>query len=279
MRALAAQDIQEEVEYLLFEDVSVPLDVLALLPGVRVVRLGHGNSYARKNAGAREAAGEFVAILDSDCEPGPEWLRVAVEAMRARPEMVGVSGRTMYPGGGVMERVRGLLSRAFLDRGVAGETEFISNNAGVIRRSAFLRHPFPEDLGIFSARIQSEAMRREGGVCWFDPRIRVVHEFAGWEVERDQRENAGWGTVATRLADGAMPWAGLVRVGFVVIPLIWAGKLWELWGAAWRCWRFYGIRWWELPLVMGLAVVLISMEAPGMWKAYWGVELGGTGYR
>lgn len=283
LAALAAQDIGEPFEVLLLESSrfqnKVPPDVAGIVPGARVVFSDAETSYGLKNAGAREASAHLVAILDADCSASPDWLRHCVAVFRKRPEVSVVSGRTHYEGSGLLERVLCLLSRSYQDPGREGETGFASNNATGFRRDAYLANPLPENLGPFSARIQSEAIRRAGGVLWFEPKMRVVHEFEGVAMEMDIRRNIGYGTVATRLAESWMPYASLIRRGVSAIPLIYAGKLFNAWGDCIRCAKYYGVRPYELPVALVSALVVQAMEVPGMFAAYRGRSVGPTAYR
>jgi glycosyltransferase involved in cell wall biosynthesis len=283
LRAMAAQDIREPVDYFLClekaEEGTVPDDLHQILPGLVVYYFDGGDSYSLKNAGVRLATSPYIAMLDADCTPSPNWLRCAVETLEKRPEIAGVSGSTQYEGSALLVRLLALLSRSFLDPGGTGETIYLSNNCGVIRRQDYLRHPLPEKLGAFSARIQSDRLLREGRKFWYDRSILVVHEFEGWGMERDIRRNIGWGTVATRLEDSQLPFAGLVRLGPAAIPLIWAGKQWNSWVDCFRCFEPYRVRWYELPAALLLSMVVIAMEIPGMWLAYQRKPLTGTAYR
>ena len=281
--ALAAQDFDEPAEFILSEDEryrgELPASLTTSLPGSRVLFSRASSSYALKNAGVRDASAPIVALIDADCRPDPDWLRLLVQALRSNPGVSVVSGRTFYEGTGVWERVLCLLTRSYLDPGRAGESAFASNNAVGFRKDVHLAHPLPEDLGAFAARMQSESIRRSGGTLWFEPRMRVVHEFDGWPMEADIRKNIGYGTVATRLADGRMPYASLVRAGAVSIPLIVAGKLFNTWRDCVRCGRVYGVRWRELPLAFAAAVAVQVMEVPGMLAAYRGTSVGASAYR
>lgn len=283
LRAMAAQDIREAVDYFLClekeEEGTVPADLCEILPGLQVHYFAGGDSYSLKNAGVRLANSPYIAMLDADCTPSSNWLRCAVETLERRPDVSGVSGSTQYEGTELMVRLLALLSRSFLDPGRTGETMYLSNNCGVIRREDYLRHPLPEQLGAFSARIQSDRLLREGRKFWFDRSILVVHEFEGWGMERDIRRNIGWGTVATRLEDPQLPYAGLVRVGMGAIPVVWAGKQWNSWMDCLRCFGQYKVKWYELPAAFLLSCVVISMELPGMWLAYQRKGLGETAYR
>ncbi len=281
--ALAAQDFGEPAEFILCEDESyrreVPSDLTDALAGSRVLFSSGATSYSLKNAGVRDASAPIVALLDADCRPDADWLRLLVQSFRSNPDISVVSGRTFYEGAGVWERVLCLLTRSYLDPGRKGESAFASNNAGGFRKDVYLDHPLPENLGAFAARMQSESIRRSGGMLWFEPRMRVVHEFEGWPMEADIRRNIGYGTVVTRLADERMPYASLVRAGVPSIPLIVAGKLLNTWSDCARCARAYGVRWHELPLALAAAVAVQIMEVPGMIAAYRGRSIGASAYR
>jgi len=281
--ALAAQDFDEPAEFILSEDEryrgEVPTDLTATLAGSRVLFSREATSYQLKNAGVREATAPIVALLDADCRADSDWLRRLVEAFRSNPDISVVSGRTFYDDAGTWERVLCLLTRSYVDPGRTGESEFASNNAVGFRKDVFLAHPLPENLGAFAARMQSESIRRSGGVLWFEPRMRVVHDFEGWPMEADIRRNIGYGTVATRLADERMPYASLIRAGVASIPLIVGGKLLNTWRDCTRCAHAYGVRWHELPLALGAAVAVQIMEVPGMIAAYRGRSVGASAYR
>lgn len=283
LASLTRQDYAGPVEYLLSESIrhadSIPADLTSLLPSLRVVLSDARGSYALKNRGVAVARADIIAILDADCRPESDWVSRLVAAFQADPEATAVSGRTTYEGRSVGERILALLSRSYLDPGRAGPTRFISNNNAGWKRAAFLAHPLPEDSGPFAARMQSEAVLRDGGRLRFDPGIRTTHEFEGWGMEADIRRNAGYGTVITRIRDRRMPHAWLVRLGRPSIAPIAMGKVWNSWRDCLRCWRQYGVRPHELPLALAAAPVVIALEIPGMWAAFGNRELSSTAYR
>lgn len=280
--ALAAQDFPEPVEILLLESDrfrdTIPHDITDRV-NVRIVFDSAATSYGLKNAGVRAASAPLVALLDADCRADRDWVRLCVDALRARDDIAVVSGRTFYDGNGIVERVLCLLTRSYQDPGHEGETEFASNNAVGFRKQVYLEHPLPEDLGPFSARIQTESIRRAGGVLWFEPGMRVIHEFEGVPMERDIRKNIGYGTIVTRLAEPEMPYASLIRSGIAATPLIFAGKLFNAWRDCLRCASAYGVRWFEVPVALTAAVAVQAMEVPGMIAAYRGRPIGETEYR
>ena len=283
LRALAGQLPETELEVIVCEDVrlagELPASVLEACPGSRLVALPASGSYALKNAGARAARAPLVAILDADCLPQPGWAAAALDAFRRDPAIDAVSGRTDYGGATAVRRIFALLTRAYLDPGRRGPTRYVSNNNAAWRRATLVGHPLPERLGSFAARGQSEAARRAGARFVFDPSMYAVHGFEGITMEADIRRNIGYGTIATRLADPALPHAWLTRLGRASIPLFVAGKCLSTWSDCFRAFRAYGVSLYELPLALALAPVAHAIEAFGMWAAFGDRPLKRTAYR
>jgi hypothetical protein len=283
LRALARQDMDEPLEVLLVESSAhasrIPNDLKVILPSLKVVACAATSSYALKNEGVRAAAAELVVLLDADCTPSRDWLRRALESMRAHPEAAAISGRTRYAGHGLDERILAVLSRAYLDPGAAGPTAFISNNNAILRRDVVLEHPLPTNGGPFAARLQSEAIRRAGAQLLFEPTMCVVHEFAGWAMERDIRRNIGYGTIRIRQLDPRMPWAWLVRLGVVSTPFFVLARTVDSWWDALRAGRHYGLRWFEQPIAFALAFVVHLLEVGGMLSAFRHEAITTTAYR
>jgi glycosyltransferase involved in cell wall biosynthesis len=73
-------------------------------PAIRVLEEAKRGPAAARNAGLREARGEFVAFTDSDCMVDAEWLAAMVRALRqGRADALG--GRILArPEAGVVER-------------------------------------------------------------------------------------------------------------------------------------------------------------------------------
>jgi hypothetical protein len=283
LTALARQDIDEPIEVLLVESSQhaggIPPDLAVILPALKVVTCPTASSYALKNEGVRAATAELVLLLDADCTPAHDWLRRAVESMRAHPEAAAISGRTRYAGLSLGERVLAVLSRAYLDPGAAGPNAFISNNNAIFRRTVFLEHQLPTNAGPFASRLQSEAIRRRGGQLRFDPTMCVVHDFEGWAMERDIRRNIGYGTIRIRQLDPRMPWAWMARLGIASVPLFVLGRTIDSWWVSLRAGRHYGLRWFEQPVAFLVAIVVHLLEIGGMLSAFRHEAITSTAYR
>jgi hypothetical protein len=284
LKALSSQSFDEPVEYLLLENTAslseMPEDVVHCLPGVRVIGSDGRGSYDLKNAGIHAASADLVGILDADCIPDRGWLRAAVNAMRQRPNAVAISGRTTYPGRSTLERALGLLSRAYVDRGRAGEVRLLSTNNMIVRREVFCSEKFPTHLGAFAYRVLTEHLLRRGGKLYFEPQMRVVHDFEGWPMERDMRRQVGWTSIRIRQVDDTLPGAKVVRtLGLASLPLFYAYRMVETTGHCIRLPRHFGLGWLHIPMLLALAAVVHAMELPGMFRAFGGQLAGPTVYR
>lgn len=285
-RALRAWADQEGVpadEFLLVESSrfkgQIPRDVSGMIPNMTILYIDAESSYELKNRAVEAATGDWLAIVDADCIPSRSWQRVLRAAIAEHPDAAAVSAKTLYPGRSRLERLLGLLSRSYLDPGRCGPTRFISGNAAAFRRDVYRRHPLPVGMGAFASRIQSEAFLRDGATLLFDPELVVVHDFEGWRMERDIRRNHGYSTVITRLRDDRLPYARLIRLGVMAIPLIMAGKTLDSIRDCLRCFRHYNVKPHELPLALALTIMTHVLEIPGMLAAYRGHTVGATAYR
>jgi len=98
-------------------------------------------------------------------------------------------------------------------------------------------------------------------------------------MEKDLRHHRGQSAVRTRLLDRSLPYAWLVRLGPIgIVPLL-AGKIFTSWWDCIRCGQAYGVRWYELPVVMMASVGINLLEVPGMLAAFGVSGLGKTYFR
>jgi hypothetical protein len=280
---LSRQDFAGSFEVLLVEEErlidAVPADLRKVLPQLRVIASRATNSYTLANAGVAQAAGEIVILLDADCTPVPGWMSSCVDAFRNNPSAGVVSGFTRYPGRTLTERSMGLLSRSYVHPFERGRTRHISNNNAGYRRAAYLAHPLPATSGVYASRLQAVAMERGGWTMLFEPAMEVTHDYLGWSMEADIRRTMAHGLVSQRLADASLPHAWVVRLGPLSLPAYLIGRLLQQWAKCVTAAGAFGVRPWQVPYAMTLAVPATLLEAPGAWRALRGRPLAETEYR
>ena len=126
----------------------------------------------------------------------------------------------------------------------------------------------------------TERLLRQGGKLYFEPTMRVVHDFEGWPMERDLRRQVGWTSIRIRQLDVDIPGARVVRLlGPASLPLLYAYRLVESTGHCFRLPRHFGLHRRHIPLLLALAALVHSFELPGMLGALRGREAGPTVYR
>ncbi|OGQ79612.1 MAG: hypothetical protein A3F90_17495 [Deltaproteobacteria bacterium RIFCSPLOWO2_12_FULL_60_19] len=283
LRGLANQSFIGAAEFILVESDCLrdrlPGDLTAVLPALRTVFSGAQDSFSLRNIGVRHATGDIVAFLDADCVPERDWLARLVAAFDRKKNIAAVSGRTTYGEGSLLKRTLALFSRAYVDRGDAGEVRQISNNNAAYRRSILVSHPFPSGVSPFIAALQAGAIMSAGGRLWFEPRARVVHAYGGWAVEREVSRHAGWATVAIRRGKSNARLSWLLPLGGASIPVFVFVSLARSWGRLLRLWRCYGLAWYEVPFGFALATAVNLMQIPGMRRALRGEKITDTLYR
>ncbi len=274
LTALASQDFDESFELILsewdgFRD-SVPADLDQIALGLKVVFSSGRSAFELRNEGVRVASAPLVALLDADCMPAPGWLRAAVEALRSQPSAAAVSGRTLGARRTWLERISSLPQRAVGDEGSARETCHLLVNNAAYRRQVYLRHPLSLAAGICGHRLQTEAIRRAGGRIYFEPGMEAVHVPLHWAREREVRRLMGLSIIKTRLVDPLQPYAWLVRLRYLSIPIFVVAKTLL---TARRCWlrrKHFAVRWYEVPVAVAAGFVRHLLETPGMVMAFRG---------
>lgn len=283
LAALAAQDFDEPVEFLLsewegFRD-RIPAELQQLLPSLQFIFSDARTSFDLKNEGVRRAQAPLVAILDADCDPAPGWLRSAVDTLRAHPEVGAVSGRSLSPGRTRMARIVSLAGRAVGDEGSAGPTRHVALNNIAYRRAVFLQHPLSSVAGSCGFAAHSQDLLRAGHRLYFDPGMVVVHDDMDMAAVRDVRCQMGLSIVLSRLVDPQHPHAWLVRLRYASIPIFVAAKTLLTSRRIVARRAAQGVRWYELPVAFAVGFHRHLLEIPGMVMAFRGQPIRRTSFR
>jgi N-acetylglucosaminyl-diphospho-decaprenol L-rhamnosyltransferase len=92
LAALRAQDADAELRIVVADNASTDATAALLareFPDVEHLRLAENFGYGRGNNAAMrralDAGADYVALVNNDVEVAPDWLRVLLEAARARP--------------------------------------------------------------------------------------------------------------------------------------------------------------------------------------------------
>jgi hypothetical protein len=206
-------------------------------------------------------------MLDADCAPHPAWLSSLMAHRRQHPEAAAISGRTLYKGEGLLRRIFALLDRSYVDSGDAGPSRAISNNNGAFDRSVLMEFPLKNDVGPFGSRPHSDAIQAAGGTLRFEPGMVAYHGYGGWEMAREVRRHTGFSMARYRQINPGATHAWMYRLGNFGIPLIVGMAILDSWRRTIRLGPRYGIRWFEVPVAMAVAVRAHLMEIPGLRTA------------
>lgn len=146
---------------------------------VRVVGKANGGEASALNVGWREARGDFVAIVEADVEPAPDWLETCLGVLEREPDAWGVGGYLETPREDPwIARLAGYEVEHKLATAPRDARHLTSANV-VYRRAAFdLAGPFDERLvnasldSVFNARLV-----RAGKRLVHEPRARARHHY------------------------------------------------------------------------------------------------------
>ena len=163
-------------------------------PGVRLVETTNSTYYTMKNAGAAVTTADIIAILDSDCVPGPEWAESFVRQIDGGADVVG--GRTRYAEGQPFAQTFNFFNFGYVQadaRGVANS--FLPNNVA-FKRDVFRQHPFDERIRRSGAsHLLCQQLKARGYRVVYEPKMSATHNSYGLGEEMLMRVKAGYDTV------------------------------------------------------------------------------------
>jgi glycosyltransferase involved in cell wall biosynthesis len=182
IRALLNQTYPEgRCEYIFVDNGSTDgsAAIVRSHPAVRLLSETKRGSYAARNRGLQEAAGEIIAFTDSDCAPRSDWLEQIARSMRD-PGVKIVLGRREFPAasramellaGYDAEKIRHIVS------GCSREQYYGYTNNMAVRKS------FMDAMGSFleiyrggdTVFVRQAVNRYERGILHYAPDVRVVH--------------------------------------------------------------------------------------------------------
>jgi glycosyltransferase involved in cell wall biosynthesis len=117
----------------------------------RVVHQARSGSYAARNAGIDQAAGEIIAFTDSDCVPKPDWLERACLAFTQNPDWQAIAGRVT-----ILDRgVGATASERFERRYAFPQASYVEADHFGVTANLIVRRCALDRAGRFDGRLQS----------------------------------------------------------------------------------------------------------------------------
>ena len=147
-------------------------------PFVQVVPTKGLRYYSLKNEGGRQAKGDLLLFVDSDCVPEDEWLRRLLDSFHG-PEVDIVTGNGYVDRGTFYAKtfaVGWYFPPRLPDGPLVRVREPFANTLAV-RRHTFERYPFPEETSLYMAqgRIWHETLATNRVSIFLNPSARVAH--------------------------------------------------------------------------------------------------------
>lgn len=185
LRCLAAQETERTWEVIVIDDGSPDrtgeLAEAAARddPRITVVRKPNGGEASALNVGWKRARGRFVAIIEGDVEPAPDWLERCLAVLESDPSVWAVGGYLETPReDSWIARLAGYeIERKFADK--PREAKHLTSANVIYRREAFeVAGPFDERLvnasldSVFNGRL-SQAGKR----LIYEQAARVRHHY------------------------------------------------------------------------------------------------------
>ena len=187
LSALQSQQPTPPLEIILVDSGSTDgtLEEATRWPLVRVIPIAHFTHGGARNLGAREARGEFIALLTQDACPADEhWLAHLITALQEPAAVAACSRQLPRPDANPMERFflndrfppgPRIVRKAQPGQVLLQEHVFFSNVAALVRRDILLRYPFDEALIMSEDQQFSRDVLQAGFAVVYEPASCVLH--------------------------------------------------------------------------------------------------------
>lgn len=185
LRCIAAQTTERSYEVIVVDDGSpdssaeIADEFARQDPRIRVFKKANGGEASALNVGFREAKGRYIAIIEGDVEPAPDWLERCLATLEADESVWAVGGYLETPPeDSWIARLAGYeIERKFKTK--PREAKHLTSANVVYRREAFeIAGPFDERLlnasldSVFNARLAKVGRR-----LIYEATARVRHHY------------------------------------------------------------------------------------------------------
>jgi glycosyltransferase involved in cell wall biosynthesis len=233
-------------------------------PAAKVILTSDPTYYGMKRTGMKEARGDVVALLDSDCLPVEDWAREILSTISGGADVV--AGRVRFPSDSLFARTFAVFDYGHLRNGSDGQAPcFNVSNAG-LRREVARDHPFDARLTRFGGgTLLGRKLKSLGFKIVYNPAAAVEHTDKGVRKHLLVRFRTGHEAVELcRLdRDNVLPETKLMRFGLAA-PFLFAARRFVF-----DCQsilanrRDMEIAWFETPYFMAASMLVRSAEVTG----------------
>jgi glucosyl-dolichyl phosphate glucuronosyltransferase len=235
---------------------------MASFPGITYIRLDQPGLSIARNAGIAASRGEWIAFVDDDAVPEPDWYDQLISLLRRAPEKWGAIGGRILPifsSGdppkmGPRWKVYVSINDKTGSRDCTDRFELIAANS-CFRRTALLSvGGFPTSLGRFKGSLLSgedvlvmRQLRDAGWAIWFDSSFCVGHKVPRERLTRRWVHNrAYWEGITTIRMAGLLhdqSRYGLFVKAIMAIPVLWVLSVLKSSNGEWdlRFWFDWGV--------------------------------------
>ena len=200
VRALSPQCAGQPIEIIVVDSGSAPavaleLEALRQFPNVTLLRENRSGASLARNVGIKFASGEWIAFLDDDATPRPDWAKRVLDRISAGPDNLGAIGArvvakwpsetTELASSDIGPRAMSILSVLDDTRSYDATVNPVAIGANMIVRKAPLDQigGFPLHLGPIGKRMICgedpwvvNAVVALGYSAWYDGEIVVDHK-------------------------------------------------------------------------------------------------------
>src|SRR3954466_15195295 len=205
------------------------------LPPVRVVRTGGGGPARARNLGWRVARTEWIAFLDDDVVPDPDWYqRLEEDIVDLAPDVAGTQGRVRVP---LPEHRRptdwergtaGLATSSWITADLAYRRDALAAVGGFDER---FPRAFREDSDL-ALRVMDTGGRLVRGERWITHPVRPVDRWISLRVQKGNADDVlmrrlpgpGWGPRADAALGRRPQHLAITAAGVAAVALAAVGK-------------------------------------------------------
>jgi GT2 family glycosyltransferase len=295
MEALAAQTCQD-FEVIVVDDASTDNSVAFLrehYPQVVLVQMENNQGFASAtNVGATHARGEWLALLNNDAFPEPDWLAALLAATQEHPEftlfasqLVQANRPAYLDGTGDLYHISGMAWRRYYNFPLADAPQQPDEvfspcaAAGLYRRDAYLDvGGLDEDFTSYHEDVDlGFRLRLQGHRCLYIPEAVVHHIGSATYGHKSDAQvyfghrNLVWSyfqNMPGYLLWWYLPAHLLVNLIFLTV-YTWRGQAHAIWRAKWDALRGLPVAWQKRREIQSTRQVSSAQIAVAMVHGWW----------